>query len=165
MRGVSSPLHNGIEPPLTSGGDTASPLPDADIVRNLAGTDHALSSSLLMGFARSRASDEDIASPLPVADVVRGYRLEGVTTNEGCSYAMPADGAVRGTWHLTGAYEDVQKVTLDGFAFPLGSDLCTSLWAYTWGKVRPRLKGFCGDRPRVAAEKSNVFVRLLLGYC
>ena len=43
MRGVSSPLHNGIEPPLTSGEDTASPLPDADIVRNLAGTDHALS--------------------------------------------------------------------------------------------------------------------------
>ena len=47
---VSSPLHNGIEPPLTSGEDTASPLPDADIVRNLAGTDHALSSPLLMGY-------------------------------------------------------------------------------------------------------------------
>ena len=156
MRGVSSPLHNGIEPPLTSGGDTASPLPDADIVRNLAGTDHALSSPLLMGFARSLTSDEDIASPLPVADVVRGYRLEGVTTNEGCSYAMPADGAVRGTWHLTGAYEDVQKVTLDGFAFPLGSDLCTSLWAYTWGKVRPRLKNVSNEMAAVGAPMSAI---------
>ena len=27
------------------------------------------------------------------------------------------------------------------------------------------LSGFCGDRPRVAAEKSDVFVRLLSGYC
>ena len=31
--------------------------------------------------------------------------------------------------------------------------------------VLEKQKGFCGDRPRVAAEKSNVFVRLLLGYC
>ena len=153
---VSSPLHNGIEPPLTSGGDTASPLPDADIVRNLAGTDHAMSSPLLMGLARSRASDEDIASPLPVADVVRGYRLEGVTTNEGCSYAMPADGAVRGTWHLSGAYEDVQKVALDGFAFPLGNNLCTSLWAYTWGKVRPRLKNATNEVAAVGAPMSAI---------
>ena len=39
------------------------------------------------------------------------YRLESVTTNSGISYALPADGAIRGTWHLTGAYEDVQKVS------------------------------------------------------
>ena len=72
---------------------------------------------------------------------VRPYRLESVSTNDDISYVMPADGAVRGTWHLTGAYEDAQKVVLDGFAFPLGSDLCSSLWAYTWGKVRARLSG------------------------
>ena len=44
--------------------------------------------------------------------VTRSYRLESVTTNSGISYALPADGAIRGTWHLTGAYEDVQKVSL-----------------------------------------------------
>ena len=52
---MSSSLHNGIEPPLTSGGDTASPLPDADIVRNLAGTDHALS---LLRFLRRRCTSD-----------------------------------------------------------------------------------------------------------
>ena len=31
--------------------------------------------------------------------------------------------------------------------------------------VLEKQKGFCGDRPRVAAEKSEVFVRLLSGYC
>ena len=41
-------------------------------------------------------------------DVVRGYRLASVSTNDDISYAMPADGTVRGTWHLTGAYEEGQ---------------------------------------------------------
>ena len=84
------------------------------------------------------------------------YRLESVSTNEGYSYAMPADGTLRGTWHLTGAYEDVQKVALDGFAFPLGSDLCTSLWAYTWGKVRPQLKNASNEIAAVGAPMSAI---------
>ena len=87
---------------------------------------------------------------------VRPYRLESVTTNSDISYAMPAGGAVRGTWHLTGAYEDVQKVTLDGFAFPLGSDLCTSLWAYTWGKVRPQLTNASNEIAAVGAPMSAI---------
>ena len=82
------------------------------------------------------------------------YRLESVSTNSGISYALPADGTIRGTWHLTGAYEDVQKVSLVPlpsspiplpFAFPLGSDLCTALWAFTWGKVRPQLKNVSNE--------------------
>ena len=36
---------------------------------------------------------------------VRLYRLESVSTNSDISYAMPADGTIRGTWHLTGAWE------------------------------------------------------------
>ena len=84
------------------------------------------------------------------------YRLESVSTNEGYSYTMPASGAIRGTWHLTGAYEDVQKVTLDGFSFPLGSDLCTSLWAYTWGKVRPQLKNVSNEIAAVGAPMSAI---------
>ena len=86
----------------------------------------------------------------------RSYRLESISTNGGCSYAMPADGTIRGTWHLTGAYEDVQKVALDGFAFPLGSDLCTSLWAYTWGKVRPQLKNASNEIAAVGVPMSAI---------
>ena len=92
----------------------------------------------------------------PPAVMVQPYRLESVTTNSGISYALPADGTIRGTWHLTGAYEDVQKVTLDGFAFPLGSDLCTSLWAYTWGKVRPQLKNASNEIAAVGAPMSAI---------
>ena len=84
------------------------------------------------------------------------YRLESVSTNSDISYAMPADGAIRGTWHLTGAYEDVQKVSLDGFAFPLGSDFCTSLWAYTWGKVRPQLKNASNEIAAVGVPMSAI---------
>ena len=87
---------------------------------------------------------------------VRPYRLESVSTNEGYSYAMPAGGTFRGTWHLTGAYEDVQMVTLDGFVFPLCSDLCTSLWAYTWGKVRSQLKNASNEIAAVGAPMSAI---------
>ena len=82
-------------------------------------------------------SGEDTASPLSLTDIARGYRLESVATNDDISYAMPSEGVVRGTWHLTGAYEDVLRVSLDGLAFPLGSDLCSSLWAYTWARCVP----------------------------
>ena len=87
---------------------------------------------------------------------VRPYRLESVSTNEGYSYAMPVGGTIRGTWHLTGAYEDVQRVALDGFVFPLGSDLCTSLWAYTWGKVRPQLRNASNEIAAVGAPMSAI---------
>ena len=96
-------------------------------------------------------------SSISFTDIARGYRLESVVTNDDISYAMPSEGVVRGTWHLTGAYEDVQKVSLvphpsssiphpsspipHPFLFPLGTNLCSSLWTYTWGKVRSRLSG------------------------
>lgn len=90
------------------------------------------------------------------SDSAAPYRLESVSTNSDIAYTLPADGAIRGTWHLTGAYEDVQKVTLDGFAFPLGSDLCTTLWAYTWGKVRPQLKNASNEIAAVGAPMSAI---------
>ena len=101
-------------------------------------------------------SGEDTASPFSVTDFVAPYRLESVSTNVGRSYTLPASGAIRGTWHLTGAYEDVQRVALDGFAFPIGSDLCTSLWAYTWGKVRPQLKNASNEIAAVGAPMSAI---------
>ena len=111
----------------------------------------AVSSPLLLGFVRPLTSGQESASPFSAP-----YRLESVSTNSDISYAMPSDGTIRGTWHLTGAYEDIQKVTLDGFAFPLGPDLCTSLWAYTWGKVRPQLKNASNEIAAVGAPMSAI---------
>ena len=122
--------------------------------------------------SQSLTSGEDTASPLSfvdilpelsITDIARGYRLESVATNDDISYAMPSNGVLRGTWHLTGAYEDVQKVSLipdpsspipHPFLFPLGNNLCTSLWVYTWGKVRARLSG-TGVSPAFAAKDGS----------
>ena len=135
VEGVSSGT-NDVE--IVEGGDT-----------NEVG--EAASSPLLLGFVRPLTSGQESASPFYAP-----YRLESVSTNEGYSYVMPADGTIRGTWHLTGAYEDVQKVALDGFAFPLGTDLCTSLWAYTWGKVRPQLKNASNEIAAVGVPMSAI---------
>ena len=110
-----------------------------------------MSPSLLMVGVRPFTSGET-----PLLHFVTPYRLESVSTNEGYCYTMPAGGTIRGTWHLTGAYEDVQKVALDGFAFPLGTDLCTSLWAYTWGKVRPQLKNASNEIAAVGVPMSAI---------
>ena len=94
-------------------------------------------------------------------DVVRGYRLETVQTNKAVSYTRPTNARLVGTWHLTDAYRGRAWVLLgeegkgkrekgrsaDGqllpsslFLFPLGPHVVTSLWAHTWGKVRPQLR-------------------------
>ena len=99
--------------------------------------------------------------PLSSNDVVRGYRLEMVRTNEAISYTRPTNARLVGTWHLTDAYRGRARVMLgeegkgkrekgrsaDGqllpsslFLFPLGPHVVTSLWAHTWGKVRPQLR-------------------------
>ena len=94
------------------------------------------------------------AAVVAASDAVRGYRLESVSTNAEISCAMPADASVRGTWHLTGAYEDILKVGLGDFRFPLGTNLCASLWAHTWGKVRPRFRGVTNEIAAVGTPLS-----------
>ena len=107
-------------------------------------------------------SGKDSASPFPVTDILRGYRLESVATNDDISYALSSGATVRGTWHLTGAYEDVQKVSLVAhssspvFLFPLGTNLCDSLWTYTWGRVRPQLKNIVNEITVVGAPMSAI---------
>ena len=99
--------------------------------------------------------------PLSSNDVVRGYRPETVRTNAAISYTRPTNARLVGTWHLTDAYRGRAWVLLgeegkgkrekgrsaDGqllpsslFLFPLGPHVVTSLWAHTWGKVRPQLR-------------------------
>ena len=117
------------------------------------GTDGgALAQTLMMRVPAS--SEAGSVSTVAADDVLRGYRLVSVVTNAPADYAMPEGASVRGTWHLTGAYQDVRKVALDGFAFPLGSSLCTSMWAFTWGKVRPRLGNASNEIAAVGAPMS-----------
>ena len=73
-------------------------------------------------------------------DIVRGCRLASVTTNDAISYEMPDNATEVGTWRLTGAYDDVVNVDLEGSRFPLGTNLCSYLWAHTWGTARPRMR-------------------------
>ena len=98
-------------------------------------------------------------------DVVRGYRLEAVRTNAADFSMRPTNARLVGTWHLTDAYRGrtwvrllstnqhestrtsirenpCQSVvnSLAPFRFPIGSHVVTSLWAHTWGKVRPQLR-------------------------
>ena len=108
-----------------------------------------------------RASVSPCETIVSSNDVVRGYRLETVRTNEAISYTRPMNARLVGTWHLTDAYRGRAWVLLgeegkgkrekgrsaDGqllpsslFLFPLGPHVVTSLWAHTWGKVRPQLR-------------------------
>ena len=73
-------------------------------------------------------------------DVVRGYRLETVRTNAADFSKRPTNARLVGTWHLTDAYRGRARAQLNGFCFPIGSHVVTSLWAHTWGKVRPQLR-------------------------
>ena len=70
------------------------------------------------------------------ADVACGWQLWEVRTNHNMSYAMP-DGATLATnWWLRGAYEDVKPFGFGGWRFPFGTNEYSSLWAFSWGKVR-----------------------------
>ena len=67
--------------------------------------------------------------------VAEMFRLESETTNETYSFAMPTNGTRYANWWLRGAYEDVFRLDLGGMLFPIGTNLCSSLWVYTWGMV------------------------------
>ena len=72
-------------------------------------------------------------------DVARGFLLESVVTNDSYSYAMPTNATRYGKWWKRGGYEDVFRLDLGGMRFPLGTNLCSSLWVYTWGMAGARL--------------------------
>ena len=114
-------------------------------------------------------------------DVVRGFRLEAVRTNATVSYTRPANARLVGTWHLTDAYRGRAWVRLlstnqhestqipirenprqsvanplTPFRFPLGNHVVTSLWAHTWGKVRPQLRNASNE---IAVISAPMFAR------
>ena len=67
------------------------------------------------------------------------FRLDSVVTNDSYSYAMPSNGVRHEKWWLRGAYEDVFRLDLGGMRFPLGTNLCDSLWVYSWAFAGARL--------------------------
>ena len=67
------------------------------------------------------------------------FRLDSETTNGLHSYAMPTNGTRYEKWWRRGAYEDVYRLDLGDFRFPLGTYMCDYLWAYTWGMAGARL--------------------------
>ena len=79
------------------------------------------------------------------------YILHSVTTNDTYSYAMPTNGMRYEKWWWRGAYEDVFRLDLGDFRFPLGTNMCDHLWAYTWGMAGARL---CDVSNRVVATGS-----------
>ena len=70
---------------------------------------------------------------------LHSFRLESETTNETYLYVMPSNGVRYSNWWIRGAYEDVFRLDLDGLLFPLGTNLCDSLWVYMWGMAGARL--------------------------
>jgi len=107
-------------------------------------------------------SDEDVTSPLPCltvtpSDVARGWRLWEVRTNAAVNYAMPEGATLATNWWVHGAYEDVRREGLGKlWAFPLGSNEYDSVWAYTWGKIRPRLRDASNEIAAVGASMAAV---------
>ena len=69
-------------------------------------------------------------------EIARGWQLWEVRTNCNVSYTMP-DGATLATnWWVRGAYEDVKPIDFGSWRFPFGTNEYSSLWAFTWGKLR-----------------------------
>ena len=92
-------------------------------------------------------------------DAARGYRLESVGTNAAYSYAMPTNGTRYNKWWRRGAYEDVFRLDLGGMRFPLGTNLCDSLWVYSWAMAGARL-GDASNRVVAAGVPMSAVPRL-----
>ena len=127
-------------------------------VTGVSGTNDVVTPPPMMtfGFANPALTLGDATNVLSSDEIAQGYSPASVVTNEAISYAAPADATEVGTWRLTGAYEDVVKVDLGDFRFPLGTNLCSSIWAYAWGKVRPQLKNVTNEIAAVGAPMSAI---------
>ena len=86
------------------------------------------------------ARRELLVPTVSVDDIVRGYRLAEVTTNATISYEMPGDAILCGNWHLRGAYDDVTRIDLEDWRFPLGSNSCDHLWSFVSAALRPTIR-------------------------
>ena len=67
------------------------------------------------------------------------FSLESVTTNDSYSYAMPTNATRYEKWWRRGAYEDVFLLDIGDCRFPLGDELLSSFWVYSWGMAGAHL--------------------------
>ena len=94
--------------------------------------------------------------PVTPEDIARGWQLWEVRTNCNISYTMPEGAMMASNWWVRGAYEDCSIVRLGDcsigccanqsnnqnnpnnrtMSFPFGTNEYSSLWAFSWGKVR-----------------------------
>ena len=93
---------------------------------------------------------------LETSNITSTYRLASVKTNDSYSYSMPENAVRYPNWWIRGGYEDVFKLGLGDFRFPLGTNIVDYLWVYTWGKVRPQLKAKELEIAAVGAPMSAV---------
>ena len=97
-------------------------------------------------------------------DIARGWRFWEVRTNDDVCYTMPEGAMMASNWWVRGAYDDVTLVDLGGahgvrplpWRFPFGTNGCSSLWAFSWGKVRFALADTNAEIVAVGAPMSAV---------
>ena len=89
-------------------------------------------------------------------DIARGWQLWEVRTNCNISYTMPEDATLATNWWVRGAYEDVKLFDFGSWRFPFSTNEYSSLWAFTWGKVRFELGNTNTEIVAVGAPMSAV---------
>ena len=109
-------------------------------------------------------------------DIARGWQLVEVRTNSNISYTMPEGATLATNWWVRGAFEDcsivrlgdcsigggtVQSNSLNNpnnqtMSFPFGTNEYSSLWAFSWGKLRFELGNTNTEIVAVGAPMSAV---------
>ena len=89
-------------------------------------------------------------------DIARGWQLWEVRTNCNISYTMPEGATLATNWWVRGAYEDVKPFDFGSWRFPFGTNEYSSLWAFSWGKVRFALGDTNAEIVAVGAPMSAV---------
>ena len=89
-------------------------------------------------------------------DIARGWQQWEVRTNFNISYEMPENATLATNWCVRGAYEDVKPFDFGSWRFPFGTNEYSSLWAFTWGKVRFALGDTNAEVVAVGAPMSAV---------
>ena len=101
-------------------------------------------------------SIEETRPTVTPEDIARGWQLWEVRTNCNVSYTMPEGATLASNWWVRGAFEDCSIVRLGDcsiggyvsqsnnlnnpnnqtMSFPFGTNEYSSLWAFSWGKLR-----------------------------
>ena len=133
-----------------------------EFVRSITSWQRALLAVLVAGFIAYGGSKTNspplmLARPparptVASADIARGWQFVETRTNENVCYTMPVSATLTTNWWVRGACDDVVKTGLGGWRFPFGTNAYSSLWAFSWGKVRFRLD----DTNEIAAVGSPI---------